>query len=77
MLLNLKLMRENRLTEKLYDYRRNGRNDFMDQDALNAIMSGNAKFLPFRYNMIATCLRYSNPKLLSMYYPETYANGCR
>ena len=73
MLLNLKLMRENRLTEKLYDYRRNGRNDFMDQDALNAIMSGNAKFLPFRYNMIATCLRYSNPKLLSMYYPETYA----
>lgn len=38
MLLNLKIMREEGISAKLIDYRRNGINYFMDQDAFNAIL---------------------------------------
>lgn len=58
MLLNLKKMREDNVCEKLTDYRRNGKNYFMDQDAFNAVMGKNRCMLPFRYNFFSVCLEY-------------------
>ena len=71
MLLNLKKMRKDGVVGKLFDYRRNGRNDFMDQDAFNVILGGNVLFLPFRYNAISTCVRYGDAEHMNRYYPDT------
>lgn len=58
MLLNLKRMREDGISGKLMDYRRNGKNYFMDQDAFNAIMGTNRYVLPFQYNFFSVCIEY-------------------
>lgn len=50
MLLNLKKMRKNNVTEKLIDYRINGYNELMDQDSLNYVLRDKACELPFKYN---------------------------
>lgn len=50
MLMNLKKMREDKITEKLIDYRINGYNELMDQDALNFVLRKNVYELPFKYN---------------------------
>lgn len=50
MLMNLKLMRSQDISEKLIDYRKNGYNELMDQDALNAILKNHTAELPFAYN---------------------------
>ena len=52
MLLNLKKMREARLTNKLLEYKTNQYNYFMDQDAFNKILYNRVVFLPEKYNMI-------------------------
>lgn len=52
MLLNLRRMRKDGITAKLMDYRVNGKNRFMDQDALNVVFDGCVKFLPLRYNCL-------------------------
>lgn len=75
MLLNLELMRKDCVTEKLFDYRLNGRNDFMDQDALNVVLGVHARFLPLRFNTIATCVRYSDAEHLNRYYPDTHVSS--
>jgi len=54
MLLNLKKMREDNVSEKLIDYRINNRTFCMDQDALNAILGKNLKLLSYRYNLQIT-----------------------
>lgn len=72
MLLNLNLMRKNGITERLFDYRLNGRNDFMDQDALNVVLGEHARFLPLKYNTIATCVRYCDAEHLNWHYPDTH-----
>lgn len=54
MLLNLRKMREENLSKALLEYKMNGINYFMDQDALNVIFKGNVRYLPCQYNyMIA------------------------
>lgn len=50
MIMNLKKMREDKIPEKLIEYRINGYNEFMDQDALNYVLNGNICRLPFKYN---------------------------
>ena len=50
MLLNLQLMREDHITEKLIDYRLNGINFFTDQDALNMIFAEKVHYLSPFYN---------------------------
>ncbi|WP_167368684.1 glycosyltransferase family 8 protein [Paraburkholderia tuberum] len=54
MLLNLKKMRQDDLTNKLLDYRKNGINFFMDQDALNVVFADNVKYLSCRNNLLVT-----------------------
>lgn len=50
MLMDLNKMRENDYTAKLIDYRINGYNEYMDQDALNYILKDDVVELPFKYN---------------------------
>ena len=52
MLLNLRQMRADDLFPKLLDYRTNGINFFMDQDALNVVFRENVEYLPFPCNLI-------------------------
>ena len=54
MLLNLKKMREDNITEKLFQYRIEEKNYFMDQDAFNVVIGGNVKYLDLKYNLLVT-----------------------
>lgn len=54
MLLNLKKMREDSIVHKLFTYRENCINYFMDQDALNAVLGENRIILPYKYNLLST-----------------------
>jgi len=51
MLMNLKLMRDVGLTEMLIEYRKNGFNTLMDQDAFNSVMHGKIVKLDYKYNL--------------------------
>lgn len=53
MVLNLKKIRTDGLKDKLYDYRRHGKNYFMDQDALNVVFNGNVEFISSKFNYIS------------------------
>ena len=57
MLLNLEKMREDNVVNSLIEYRKNGTNYFMDQDAFNVVFNDNIIFLPFYYNMDYTTLK--------------------
>ena len=50
MLLNLKKLREEEMTSKLIEYRTEGINDFMDQDAFNMCLGKKRLRLPYEYN---------------------------
>lgn len=50
LLLNLDRIRADGLRNKLFDYRKNGKNYFMDQDALNVVFGGNVKFISCKFN---------------------------
>ena len=51
MLLNLKKMRDDGITSKLWDYKLNkAKTRLMDQESLNAICSANTKHLPVKWN---------------------------
>jgi len=54
MLLNLKKIREDGIRDKLFAYRREGINYFMDQDALNMVFNGNVKYISCEYNYMIT-----------------------
>ena len=58
MLLNLKKMREDGVREKLYRYRAEGFNRFMDQDAFCMVFRGRVLFLPVRYNLLYTLYKF-------------------
>lgn len=68
MLLNLAMMRQDNITEKLIDYRINGINYYMDQDALNIVFGRKVKYLNFNYNMILTNWRNKSSEELSNFY---------
>lgn len=50
MILNLKKMREEDIPSQLKEYRQQGINYFMDQDAFNSILGHNRVSLPYKYN---------------------------
>ena len=52
MLLNIDKMRKDGVKEKLVEYKRKIETPFMDQDALNAIIGGNVKYISYRYNFL-------------------------
>jgi lipopolysaccharide biosynthesis glycosyltransferase len=54
MLLNLKRMRRDDMTNRLLDYRKNGVNFFMDQDALNVVFEDSVRYLSCRNNLLVT-----------------------
>lgn len=60
LLLNLKKIRQDKITEKLVKYRRERKNYFMDQDALNAIMGTKRISLPPNYNFRTAVLDVMN-----------------
>lgn len=56
MIMNLKKMRNDNISEKLMDYRINGYNQLMDQDALNYVLRNKVYELPFIYNTQLCCI---------------------
>lgn len=54
MLLNLEKMREDGITRKLLEYRENGINYYMDQDAFNIVLGEKRVTLPYIYNFLST-----------------------
>ncbi|MDR1555360.1 MAG: glycosyltransferase family 8 protein [Campylobacteraceae bacterium] len=52
MLLNLKKMREDGKVGDLFEYRRNGLNFFMDQDAFNVVFRDKVKYLSCKNNLL-------------------------
>lgn len=69
MVLNLKKMREEDIRKKLFTYRREGINFFMDQDALNMVFHGNVKYIACEYNYLTTMDAYvSSSRLESEYH---------
>lgn len=56
MLLNLKKMREDNISSQLVDYRINGLNYYMDQDAFNVVFKDNVIYLGYEYNCL--CKHY-------------------
>lgn len=53
MLLNLDLLRTDNISKKLKEYRENGFNRYMDQDAFNIIFMNRVIYLGLEYNFIA------------------------
>ena len=49
MLMNLKMFREDNISDKLLNYRINGINYLMDQDAFNAVIGKNVSYFPTYY----------------------------
>ncbi len=77
MLLNLNRMRQNHITEKLFEYRKNGLNYYMDQDAFNVVLKDETFFLPMMYNFrvpgfIETNFNEFNEKYCSNKYKDEY-----
>jgi len=68
MLLNLKKMREENLSEKLFDYRVNGINYFMDQDALNVVFEEKVIYLEFYYNVMSSVMGFFTFEDIVSYY---------
>ena len=68
LVLNLRKMRDDDIPNALIDYRINGVNYYMDQDALNVVLGGNALFLPFGYNATLTNWRNKSSVDLAGYY---------
>ncbi|MDT2767085.1 glycosyltransferase [Lactococcus raffinolactis] len=75
MLLNLETMREDHISEALVNYRVNGINHFMDQDALNIVFRENVRYISPMYNLLNKFYDWMDKKQLSEFYqidmPET------
>ena len=50
LLMDLAAMRQDGISEKLFDYRKNGYNKLMDQDTFNYVLKDHILHLPFKYN---------------------------
>ena len=68
MLLNLSKMRKENITEKLVEYRKNGINYFMDQDAFNAVFNEDVLYISFLNNVILSVLGYFEIEKINKYY---------
>ncbi len=68
MLLNLKKMRDEKIPDKLIDYKINkDEGHFMDQDALNSVFDECIEYLPLKYNMLLAYKKVEHDKLASFY----------
>ena len=72
MLLNLTKMRKDDIVRKLVDYRLNGINHFMDQDALNVVFRENVIYVSPRYNFLNKFYDWWPQEKLSEFYGETF-----
>lgn len=67
LLLNLKLLRNDNVKQKLLDYKINGYNIFVDQDAFNYCFNDKVKFIDLKYNYMITNEIYDNSVLQNFY----------
>ncbi|CEL25322.1 hypothetical protein MB9_1687 [Methanobacterium formicicum] len=70
MLLNLKKLRQDNISDKLIDYRKNKINHFMDQDAFNVVFCNKVKFAPLRYNLLNFYFEVLPIETLENFYDE-------
>ena len=75
MLLNLTKIRKDNLVTKLIDYRLNGKNHFMDQDALNVVFQENVVYVSSKYNFLNKFYDWWDGEKLSMFYLETFPDN--
>lgn len=68
MLLNLDLIRKEGLTKRLIEYRKNGINYFMDQDAYNNVFGENVRYIDYTYNFTYSNYEYYSFEQLKKYY---------
>ena len=68
MLLNLKKMREDGIPAKLLDYRLNGINHYMDQDAFNIVLREKVKYLSLNNNFVITAWRDFDESVLTGFF---------
>ena len=68
MLLNLKRMRLEGVAEKLWHYKMNGINHYMDQDAFNVVFHEEVLLFSFLYNMALSSWRGNTNEQLSRFY---------
>ncbi len=68
MLLNLKKLRCDGIPERLLEYKRHGKNDYMDQDAFNVVFAERVRYIPFSYNTALSCWREFSADELCRYY---------
>lgn len=68
MLLNLSKIREDNISEKLLEYRKNGINFFMDQDALNVVFENNVKYLSLFNNFMLTVFSFFSLDEINYYF---------
>ena len=72
MLLNLKKMRQDDITNKLIKYKKQDKDKFfMDQDAFNAVFNEHVKYLPLKYNMLSVYKKIVESDKLSEFYNLT------
>ena len=74
MLLNLKKMRKDNIVEKLFQYRKNGINFFMDQDALNVVFKEQVLYLSLMYNMMTSVISFFTFEEIAQYYSLAIEN---
>jgi len=72
MLLNLEKMREDNMPERLLDYRINGKNYYMDQDALNVVFDGHVRYLSPYYNVFTLWYEWNSSEKLSEFYETAF-----
>ena len=68
MLMNLDNLRRDDIYRKLIDYRKNGVNFFMDQDALNVAFGEKVVYLPLKYNIMSSVMGHFSGKQIQKYY---------
>ena len=72
MLLNLKRLRDEKIHSKLISYRKNGINDYMDQDAFNVVFKENVIYFDITYNMATPCWTKYGTDEINSYYNSSF-----
>lgn len=76
MLLNLELLRRERMNERLLRQKLNGTNFFMDQDAFNFCFGGRVKYLPFGCNYMTSVIgAFSDEEIKAFYHCDIGAEN--
>ena len=71
LLLNLNKMREEHVSELLWEYRKTHKDKYMDQDSFNAVFRENVRYLSFYYNFQYSCLLIDQKELTDYYGLDT------